>query len=329
MEQFVRYLFEYKENQRIRNTGFVKVQKDESKTIVHIHGQGFRLVSERKMMLYVYEMEGTVPVGYYQGMIENINPSIHYILTYSPEDIGDGNAYDRVCGILMKSESGRTFAASWNDMPFHANEMVIRDLEAKELEPTFTEAMVQEVIRNEKIDEESTKAEAFHDEKVCDEMKEEEENRSSDTEEMSDVSEIENNEEDVSSAVKCTKKSSEEEPSSEMDEASSLEYAEEVHKKNPTVHKITRQDIAQLPRCEWKLANNSFLLHGYYNYHYLVLIEAEEGLLLGVPGIYHRQEEKAAQSFGFSMFLPENELENESEKESFGYWCRRVRRRIQ
>lgn len=309
MEQFVRYLFEYKENQRIRNTGFVKVQKDESKTIVHIHGQGFRLVSERKMMLYVYEMEGTVPVGYYQGMIENINPSIHYILTYSPEDIGDGNAYDRVCGILMKSESGRTFAASWNDMPFHANEMVIRDLEAKELEPTFTEAMVQEVIRNEKIDEESTKAEAFHDEKVCDEMKEEEENRSSDTEEMSDVSEIENNEEDASS--------------------SECEESEEPNKKNPTVHKITRQDIAQLPRCEWKLANNSFLLHGYYNYHYLVLIEAEEGLLLGVPGIYHRQEEKAAQSFGFSMFLPENESENESEKESFGYWCRRVRRRIQ
>ena len=35
------------------------------------------------------------------------------------------------------------------------------------------------------------------------------------------------------------------------------------------IYKITRQEIAGLPRKEWKLANNHFLLHGYYNYHHL------------------------------------------------------------
>ena len=36
--------------------------------------------------------------------------------------------------------------------------------------------------------------------------------------------------------------------------------------------KIRRNDLGELARGEWKLANNSFLLHGYYNYHHLLLI---------------------------------------------------------
>ena len=30
--------------------------------------------------------------------------------------------------------------------------------------------------------------------------------------------------------------------------------------------KIQRNELAGLPRCEWRLSNNNFLLHGYYNY---------------------------------------------------------------
>lgn len=50
--------------------------------------------------------------------------------------------------------------------------------------------------------------------------------------------------------------------------------------------KIQRGEISILPRCEWKLANNNFLLHGYYNYRHLVLIDEGNQLKLGVPGIY-------------------------------------------
>lgn len=96
--------------------------------------------------------------------------------------------------------------------------------------------------------------------------------------------------------------------------------------------KIRRQDIARLPRREWRLANNSFLLHGYYNYHHLLLIEEDGCLYLGVPGIYHPREETAARAFGFRSFrkLPEDGPDlSEQEKddtEKFGYWCRQVER---
>lgn len=99
---------------------------------------------------------------------------------------------------------------------------------------------------------------------------------------------------------------------------------------NRTYEKIQRQDLSRLPRKEWKLANNSFLLHGFYNYHHLLYIEDEGKVMIGVPGIYHDREKLAAENFGFPEFvrLTDFELElSEDEKntvEDFGYWCREV-----
>jgi len=99
-----------------------------------------------------------------------------------------------------------------------------------------------------------------------------------------------------------------------------------------TIHyeKIQRQDLSRLPRREWRLANNSFLLHGFYNYHHLLYIEDGDKIWIGVPGIYHEKEKVAANAFGFSEFrrLTDMELElSEEEKntyDDFGYWCRKV-----
>ncbi len=97
-----------------------------------------------------------------------------------------------------------------------------------------------------------------------------------------------------------------------------------------TFEKIQRQDLSRLPRKEWRIANNNFLLHGYYNYHHLLFIKDEGKMWLGVPGIYHEREKMAAESFGFPEFirLTDYEMElSEEEKntaEDFGYWCRQV-----
>ncbi len=96
--------------------------------------------------------------------------------------------------------------------------------------------------------------------------------------------------------------------------------------------KIQRNDLAVLPRCEWKWANNSFLLHGYYNYHHLAFIDDGERFWLGVPGIYHPQEAKAASTFGFTEFIPQQDMridltdDEKSNEEQFGYWCRPIKR---
>ena len=53
------------------------------------------------------------------------------------------------------------------------------------------------------------------------------------------------------------------------------------------------------------LQNNQFLLHGYYNYRYLIIFpkeNAQEKYWIGVPGIYHEREKIAARMFGFEKF---------------------------
>ena len=86
---------------------------------------------------------------------------------------------------------------------------------------------------------------------------------------------------------------------------------------------IKPADIGRLPRQNWIMANNSFLLHGYFNYRYLILAKMYdenkvEYYILGVPGIYHNNEKFMAEMFGFEYFKPSAQVENQMG--TFGYW---------
>ena len=100
--------------------------------------------------------------------------------------------------------------------------------------------------------------------------------------------------------------------------------------RNITYEKIQRQDISRFPRREWRIANNSFLLHGYRNYHHLLYVEEDGNTWLGVPGVFHEKEQEAANAFGFPEFrrLTDADIKlEENEKntyEDFGYWCRQI-----
>ena len=86
---------------------------------------------------------------------------------------------------------------------------------------------------------------------------------------------------------------------------------------------IKPQDIGILPRENWVYGNNSFLLHGYYNYRHLILarLENPEGeirYLLGVPGHYFSNEKNLASMFGFPHFVLARKQPEENGR--FGYW---------
>ncbi|MCI8453875.1 MAG: hypothetical protein HFE84_04590 [Lachnospiraceae bacterium] len=94
---------------------------------------------------------------------------------------------------------------------------------------------------------------------------------------------------------------------------------------------IRPQDIGRLPRESWIYGNNSFLLHGYYNFRYLILVRlsAKDGqtgtprYLIGVPGHYYSNEKYMASMFGFPNFvLSKNQPPNDGR---FGYWYTDIR----
>lgn len=86
---------------------------------------------------------------------------------------------------------------------------------------------------------------------------------------------------------------------------------------------IKPQDIGLLPRENWLYGNNSFLLHGYYNYRYLILARlgkpGERGrYILGVPGHYGNNEKYMAAMFGFDRFVRSTRQPPRDSR--FGYW---------
>jgi len=238
LKRFIRYLYEYEQEKRIRNVGFVKVETGDEETIVHMQGKGFHNSDDRKLALYLfYEKEGKV-VAIWKENMEIGMPVLNHHMRYTDADTGVPENYPKVRGIIVETDSGRRFAVTWDDRPVDVSRMRVFEKEASKPQQIGTK-----------------------------------------------------------------------------------------------LTKIQRQDLAKLPRCEWQLANNRFLVHGYQNYRHLVLIEDGNIRKLGVPGIYHINEAKAARAFGFDEFLPIEEAditlssEEKHQDEPFGYWCRTVKQR--
>ena len=84
---------------------------------------------------------------------------------------------------------------------------------------------------------------------------------------------------------------------------------------------LTLQDLIVLPKSSYSMAENSFLLHGYYNYEHLILTKlykrGTEKYYIGVPGNYYVKEAQMAVLFGFESFEPRIEPAKEGD---FGYY---------
>lgn len=84
------------------------------------------------------------------------------------------------------------------------------------------------------------------------------------------------------------------------------------------------KDLRQLPRQFWYLGNNSFLLHGFFNYRYLILGMTEEDgnkkWFMGIPGVFQNPERVMAALFGFPKFR--SEKSSPIKTGEFGYWYR-------
>ena len=83
---------------------------------------------------------------------------------------------------------------------------------------------------------------------------------------------------------------------------------------------IEPKDVIILQSKYKHLVNNSFLLHGFYNYRYVILGK-EDDYYLGVPGVFYKREKMVALMFGFEAFECEDGV---AEEGKFGYYLRKV-----
>ena len=337
MKRFIRYLYEYEGNQKKRNVGFVKVEQDGKETTISVHGKGLCEKSNENISCYLIKLDSEmgnilfVPAGEIQiGMI-----SCGGCFCYTEELIRAGygkteqsagqtcEKKDDICGLGLGDPKEAFYVALWN-------EEMYGDLDIAKAK-VFQE-----------FDSDKTAGES----KSIDEKEAEVETQFGDDEETENLEEEQPEKKDQETVEESSEKK-EQETVEELPEKKEQEIVEESSEKKDLkkddrdidlqnfrrqIMKIQRGEISILPRCEWKLANNNFLLHGYYNYRHLVLIDEGNQLKLGVPGIYHEREARVAATFGFPEFIAEADVnvtlepQERNENQQFGYWCRQVRR---
>ena len=397
MKRFIRYLYEYQQGKRLRNVGFVKAEQGEEDCTLHIHGKGLHMKGERQLALYLFYEDNGECTGIYQGTVDNVNPAINYRLYYTKEDVIVPEHFRMINGIILESETGRRYAAVWNDSPVDVGHMRVQrpeDVPRTADKDTPPEDMTEGIAAGGRMTEppEGMMPEGMMPEEAilgAGTSKPPEEMMSEGTVSGGRMTEPpegmipeEMMPEGLVSSERMTEPPDEampeeivpeeeyfpeedglaEEPyigeteqTDTVQRMDTLQGVNAVRGENPLplenpsqddcgeqtsakgrfqCTKIQRNDLARLPRCEWKWANNSFLLHGYYNYHHLALINDGEKFRLGVPGIYHPQEAKAASTFGFMEFIPYEDMnmdltdDEKSSQEQFGYWCRPVKRPV-
>ncbi len=89
---------------------------------------------------------------------------------------------------------------------------------------------------------------------------------------------------------------------------------------------IQPEDFIILQEPYQKLVQNSFLLHGYYNYRHMILgklnYDEKEPYYVGVPGVFYEKERQAAGLFGFAGF---EGVELPVRNGSYGYYMIEVK----
>lgn len=322
MQRFIRYLYEYEQRRRARNAGFVKVEEGTDRCTIHIHAKGLKLDETKNMELFLLVETGRGIEKIPQGRIQSSDPTMNVKFVYGREDLPNEDMYDHVGGVLLEDGTKRRYMATWEGVQAEAGQI-----------PTYRPdympetSMQEEPVSEEPIQEESRSEESRSEEPGPEEPRSEEPI----SEGMIPKEQV--SEEPIEIAMGS--------PAQMVEELSSVVRSEGVfdngEKRTVVKHKcraekIQRNDLVKLARCEWQLANNRFLLHGYYNYHHLVFIEDGKQVLLGVPGIFHEKEAAAAEGYGFGTFVANEELDMRSDlnepvdEENFGYWTRPVKR---
>lgn len=281
------YLYEYKDNKKTRNVGFLKLTQHYHSCILQISLRQIPVQNQEQIQLGVFFLEDGKAV--YNTLLEIpcLNRAVSARVTVSRNDFPADRTLEDMDGFFLLGPRRQFYAAAVPNAVFSPGMLT-------EWEEPNTDICEKEDIHTpEALPETYSQSPTEFPQK-----------------------EVENRTEELLSSSETT-------PESQSDCTDEPPKSE-----GPIARKIQRSDMSSLPRCFWILANNSFLLHGYHNYHHLLLVEDEGQYWLGVPGIYDPKEARAAALFGFPQFtrdytaLLDLSEEECSTIEDFGYWCR-------
>ena len=322
-QRLVAYLYEYENGQKGRNVGFgrIEIQNGILKLTLHMKSLQGRLQGG-KVFLFYREQEKLSGIEVGEMVIQG-NYGDFRLVTNRDNLMGSGIAFSRICGLSV-GEGTHYAASEWDGgqldvahfcphkMVLEAAECQSEIVEVDEGKPEETKAAEAEVSREET--------------KAAETEVSREETKAAETEvrrEGKRAAEAEVSREETKIAEAEVRR---EEPADALFTHCQVHPFFESEETEYCV-KMEPKDIGYLPMETWGMAGNSFLLHGYYQFHHLIFLkkkgkEGRKVYYMGVPGFYRNQDKSMAQLFGFLQFACcQGDAPVDGE---FGYWLQQV-----
>jgi len=281
MQRFVTYIYAYENGQKMNNTGYAKIETRGDRGKVEIHFVNGGIYRGKGSVAFLYAENGKlffIPIGAFaieNGVGNGMVPFQTDVLA------GTDISFAKMDGIYIADSEGGMYLSFWKDVNvenFLVENFVEYSLDMP-LPETVDYPLPEPVNWSEPMRTETDAA-------AKEEIMKDAEQESLHTMEIPMRNIFPNyTMEEIWKNFAKTKK-----PVQVNDEVSAIQ--------------IELGELRELPKRYWYLGNNSFLLHGFFNYQHLLFGKLPDGKwFIGVPGIYARQERVMASVFGFSGFM--------------------------
>lgn len=325
------YLDYLERGEKVKNGGFVKweVRGEDSRVQIQIRGlYPTDTLHGELMLLSAGRQKEADSIGLQYGMGQ-------YVASWNNHNLADTGISLAECdGVQIRLSDKRLLRGQWRESRLQET-VQTGDLEATKQdgaeqegnaqESNVQEGNAQENLPQKCIEQEENPLPCM--EEVCEKIMEEAAKQ--------DGAEQDGNvQEDHVQESKIEKQSAQGAPFLQRTEAPVGDKWEQLNRLFPKIRpfgdgreylSLTPRDFVILERHWHTLVQNSFLLHGYYNYGHVVLVKTEnrgeELFYLGVPGVYFEREKQAALMFGFEGFEAADEKATDG---GFGYYMKRV-----
>ena len=303
MKRFVSYLYAIENQQKTQNAGFARIEQRMGRNRVEIHLRDGRY-SGKRGKVYLYLRKDGILHGFLLGEIEFRGNQADFQFVQDNNNLNETeHTLEQMNGILIRMNEQIAYLSQWDEEVIDLSSFQV--WEEKQSKPDTT-VYKKEEVKEEKVSPEPSLTKADISGAVQPQIQ----------------SKIQPQiQSQIQQQVQLSKNESWADKWERM--LKTYQTVNESGEDNGiTCLKIELKDIRLLPKDFWNIMNNSFLLHGFFNYRYLIFGKIGEKWMLGVPGVFQNQEHVMASLFGFPEFLPQSSAKDQPD--GFGYWYRIV-----
>lgn len=338
-KRIVSYIYAYDKGERKENVGFVKSETWNEECRFAIQMRGTYAHGQVPHKAYLYAPREDYLLGVFLGELENKNGVLEWKGGLEAEDLKRmPYSLKDAKGIWIEGSGGKRYASEWEDYPVKVDSFRIYE---ETQETSFEEALAEQSYEVQGIEAIQSTEEArqgageeIQVQKEIEQQAGEEPQQQEQTDQPPEPSalqsaQIENElqeQEEKPLEPRMVKRDSRQEKWEYLTRRFPVQKLFQNGRAPMSCIRIGPRDLQRLPRGNWILGNNSFLLHGYYQYRHLLLCRQEEGgkaeYYLAVPGVYNDREKMMADLFGFEEFRRSRNTGNRGG--NYGYWFRRI-----